>query len=414
MLTKILTQTDWGYYSLFQNLVLMTSIIAGLSLPSAIVYFSASAQIDKFKLLYNFIIFQLVLSVLIVLGFFFVNNYISKDLIKLNIPNFYWIFFLQLSFTMLNNIIVGLMRGEFMFNKINLLVFLANFVTFGFYVSFYFFDLPSLNLEIIFYFLIIVSLLQVFSSLFLFYKNQKEIDSKFVFLRKKEVKTIYKFIIYVYLANVLQIFVYKIDTWILFKYFDSNVTGVYALAVTVSQTTWLFATAVSTILFSIAAKESIDFSRGILKTYIRLSFLVSMFLGAALLFFLYFFSDLIFGKEYKEIIYIIPILLLGIVPFSINVVFAAFAAGLNKNYINMIGSAISFVMMLVFDFILIPHYSYWGASAATVIAYMSSTFFCLIMMKVVFDVDVKSIFGIKYFYSDMQKAQTFIMSKMKK
>lgn len=413
LLTKILSPADWGYYTLFQNLVMMTSIIGSFGLASAVVYFVASSKIEKFRLVYNFILFQVLLSVVIVVLFYVINNYISKDLVKLNIPKFYLLFFLQLSFMMVNNIITGLMRGDFMFNKINFIVCFINIVTVGLYAIFYFFKPFEFDLNTVLYFLIFCSIAQFISTLFIYYVKDGKNLLTFSFLTRSEIKAVYKFILFVYIANVLQIFVYKIDTWILYKYFNSTLTGVYALAVTVAQTTWLFATAVSTILFSIASKETLENSKSILLTYIRIAFVVSIFIGVSLLVFLYFFSDLIFGKDYRQILYIIPILFVGIVPFSINIVAASFLAGLHKNHYNLIGSLLSFIVVLILDFILIPHYGYWGASIATVFSYIVTTIYVLIILKTKFGITLSSIFGLQYFMDDFQKGKEFIMSKLK-
>jgi O-antigen/teichoic acid export membrane protein len=404
ILTKLLSQSDWGNYSLFQNLGLMGSIIGGLSLPSAVIYFVASSKIDPAKILFNFSVFQLVFSVLIVLFVFIFNNNVSNKLFLLKISNYYLLLFLYLSLLMINNIVTSVMRGVFMFNYINFILFIANFLLFAFYGYYYFLGRSKeITIENAITLLLSTAALQFFINLF--FLSRKLIFNKSIIklLNYSEIKSILIFISMVYLANVLQIFVYKIDTWILYKYSNSATTAVYALAVTVAQTTWLFATAISTILFSVISKEANNNFNNTVSQYLRFSFYITFLLGIMLTIVVYFFAEKIFGAQYKMIIYIIPILLVGIIPFSIAIVFGSFAAGINKNILNLFGSLISFIVVIVLDLILIPKYQYWGAAFATMIAYLTSTIFCISIFWIKYRISLNSYLNPTYLYNDFKK-----------
>lgn len=406
ILTKLLSQSDWGNYSLFQNLGLMGSIIGGLSLPSAVIYFVASSKIDPVKILFNFSAFQFIFSVLIIVFVFVFNNYFSNELFLLKISNYYLLLFLYLTLLMINNVVTSVMRGVFMFNYLNFILFLANFLQFAFYGYFYFLGhLEEITIENALTILLSTAALQFFINLY--FLSRKLIFDKAIikWLNYSEIKSILIFISTIYLANVLQIFVYKIDTWILYNYSDSATTAIYTLAVTVAQTTWLFATAVSTILFSVISREKNNnlSINNTVSQYLRYSFYITFLLGILLTIVVYFCTEKIFGSQYKMIIYIIPILLVGIIPFSIVIVFGSFAAGINKNILNLFGSMISFIVVIILDFILIPKYQYWGAAIATMIAYLTSTIFCVLIFWIKYKINLNSYLNPTYLFNDIKK-----------
>ena len=404
ILTKMLTQSDWGNYSLFQNLGLMTSIIGGLSLPSAVIYFVASSKIDTVKVLFNFSVFQLIISVVTILSIFFINNYVSHDLLNLKINNYYYLIFIYVLLLMVNNILVSVMRGEFMFNHVNIIIFISNLLLLSFYIFYYFFEkFTSVSINTAVVLLLVNTGLQFFLNLSFLFKKLQFKKLGFSALNRNEIKEIFKFVITVYIANVVQIFVYKIDAWILYKYVGSGITGIYTLAVTVSQTTWLFATAVSTILFSLISQTGSNGINNTVSLYLRLSLYATLFLGFSLTVAVYFLSDLIFGVQYRAIIYIIPILLIGIIPFSIVIIFGSYVAGINRNKLNLISSSISFFIVIILDLILIPKYQYWGAAAATVIAYLSSCLYCIMVLKLKYNIHFNSYINPIFLYNDVKK-----------
>lgn len=404
ILTKLLSQSDWGNYSLFQNLGLMGSIIGGISLPSAVIYFVASSKIDPAKILFNFSAFQFIFSVLIILFFFVFNNYVSNELFLLKINNYYLLLFLYLTLLMINNVVAAVMRGVFMFNNINFILFFANFLLFAFYGYYYFFGrIKEINIENAIALFLSTVTLQFFLNIFFLSRKLEYRKISFKLLNKFEIKSIVIFISTVYLANVLQIFVYKIDIWILYKYSDSATTAIYSLAVTVAQTTWLFATAVSTILFSVISKETDSNFNNTVTQYLRFTFYITFLLGFMLTIVVYFFAEKIFGSQYKMIIYIIPILLVGIIPFSIAIIFGSFAAGINNNILNLFGSMISFIVVIILDFILIPKYQYWGAAIATMISYLTSTIFCVLIFWIKYKINLNSYLNPTYLFNDIKK-----------
>jgi O-antigen/teichoic acid export membrane protein len=81
--------------------------------------------------------------------------------------------------------------------------------------------------------------------------------------------------------------------------------------------------------------------------YAHITFIASL-IGAVLFFILTFFAiPLLYGKEFSEAGWMIGILLLGVLPFTITTILASFFAGTNRLFINFRTSLIGLVFAAI-------------------------------------------------------------------
>jgi O-antigen/teichoic acid export membrane protein len=84
-----------------------------------------------------------------------------------------------------------------------------------------------------------------------------------------------------------------------------------------------------------------------------------------------------YAASYLPFVYLLP----GVLVFSINILLAARLAGKGNTTINMQGSALCFIIILLLDIWLIPSFNIKGAAIASSIGYSVSTLFVIIKYR---------------------------------
>ncbi len=101
---------------------------------------------------------------------------------------------------------------------------------------------------------------------------------------------------------------------------------------------------------------------------------------------------LFFGESFFESLSPFVNLLPGYLLFSVNILLAAYFAGINRLRINFIGSTICFLLVLLLDLWLIPLYGMAGAAIASSVAYAAATFYSIFQFISITGKSVKEIF----------------------
>jgi O-antigen/teichoic acid export membrane protein len=183
------------------------------------------------------------------------------------------------------------------------------------------------------------------------------------------------------IANVLQFFNYRLDTFILNYFLGASDVGLYNASVRFAELLWYLPNAVGFVIFpkasSTNAEEMNTFTPQVFRITVGLTALGALglaLLGKPLIRLVY--SEA-FASAYMPLLMLLP----GVVLLGGAKVLANEIVGRGFPEYNSIGSGIGLVTTVVLDFLLVPRYGTKGAALATTIAYAailcSSIFFYL-------------------------------------
>lgn len=374
-----------GIFSLFIADVSFLILILGLSAESSILYFTSKNKLnlsDILSLLFPIVLVQIIVCVILYFATSFIFGY---HLFKTSLGNsdiFYGLLFI-ISCIIFNYFYAFLVakKGYFKVVFINVicqLVFLIGLISMheGWVGDFDNFFIPS---KIIPAYCLLFFVQAVVTLLYTLYKNGDKIN--FRSPQKIITSEILKYTLQVNLSNVLQFLAYRIDIWILDYYHSKDVVGQYSLSVKISQVFWLLPQLTSSMLFPLTAQNDARASEQNFKKISKIIFILTI-VGAGLSILLYpVFTKYVVGDIYQQSFIYFLYLLPGVCFFGICILLSARFAGKGNVQINLMTSAICFVLLLIFGVVLIPIYAAKGAAIATSIGYIASTLFIIFMYK---------------------------------
>jgi O-antigen/teichoic acid export membrane protein len=376
---RMLGKGGQGELALYVSFTAFITLLAGLGLPSALVFFLASKKINRGKVIPLFSSVTLILLIAFAVFFTIARQ---MNLLQIFLPDFLlnhntWAMVLlaHLLFMMMNQYFSALLQAENKFTLAGLLTVIGS-VSLLLLYSVNYFEIFRISGPAIYWVirsLLLVAGLQFAIYLILVY----HVDKRYLHFESfslAEIKPLWWFAGLAYAANVVQFLNYRMDLWFINYFHHSEaMIGVYALAVTLAQLVWHLPNAVHNVLFTFASSD-INNDAKIAKTSRTSGWLLLYATGAGLSGYLLsiWLVPLWFGSDFAEVSQLIGILLLGIVPFSYGIGISAYFAGTRRVQINMQGSMIGLLFCIVFDVLLIPAYGITGAAAATVISYLST------------------------------------------
>ena len=200
-------------------------------------------------------------------------------------------------------------------------------------------------------------------------------------LSKKSVRSFTSFSFIVLLTNLIQFIAFRVDFWFI-NYFHSTAdVGVYAQASRFSQMLWIIPGVLAGLIVPALKNEKNKLSVAELAAVSRILFFTHTFFAVALsagAYILYqFFLPGDFSAGFPALLLMIP----GYIIFTTTTVLAAFFSANRLLRINLLGSSICCVLMLVLDILLIPKYSYTGAAIANSIAYTITTIYFIAVFR---------------------------------
>lgn len=348
------------------------NLFTSFGLDAGITYNTAAKKISREKIV---AVIVAIISLQIAAGFVIeraVYIFSGKQLFSYHQKNYLFISILLLASISLTEKFSALLQGENLFKPLNAALFFSNLFTaiilgsiwlLNFHLPF----MPVLEIFIALTFCQSVLLIIIYYSYFPFFFS-------FNFLKSTELKILFSYAIVTFIINTIQFMAYRIDYWLI-EYFLKNESslGLYAQAVKLSQLFWIIPLFFSSIIFPVVSrnKNSIDPERlaGILRVINVITLvgcIVAFLISDRLMPFL-------FGNQFAGSSYPFKLLLPGTFLFINTTIIAAYFAGINKLKINMIGSVICLVTVLILDIIFIPRYGIAGASVATTISYLLTT-----------------------------------------
>ncbi len=363
LMARILGAGDSGSFYLFLNNLSLIVLVAGFSLESAMVYFSAAGKVASHKMVTLTIVWAvavLVLSFILLSLFLGKWKYEWREMPVLAFP---------FAFILINNII-GLFQGLHNFKTYNTILIIVNLLLIFFLlvilnsigyirnnwsaVSAYLFSiaLQALLLLAFFWFQLPVKKIQLPSA--------------------SELKSLLKYASIAFGANLVFFLVYRVDYWMIDYFWGSkDDLGNYVQA---SKLVQLFITipvlAASVIFPSTVSGERTRMQENLAKAC-RILFNGFLVLLIILVLIGKFLFPWLYGNSFSDMYTPFVAMIPGILAISLQSLIAAWFAGTNQVKYNVYGALIALAIILLLDVLLIPYYGITGAAIASSVAYIS-------------------------------------------
>ncbi len=416
LLARLLGAEERGNLVLFITSSSFISTIIEFCLGSAITYYIASDKFPINKTITTLIYWTLIALLIVILitlasPYIGIQQFLYGELTINFSLKIYFVVIVTLS--VFNSLLSAIFLAVKNFKVINLLTIGTLGLTTFLYFSFLIVKTQSnfkFNAELVALTMTIVLAIRSIIMIFIYSKKISIYPSKNI-LPYSDMKALFSLSFINYISNTVLFLTYKMDFWFVTYYNGPKVLGIYSLAVNLAQLFWMLPNSVGVVLFpNIASMNPFEALR-YTQMLCRIIFTFTIIFGAIAGYLLSFFIPYIYGLQFTPSSYLLIILLIGVLPFSVKIIIASYYAGINKTKIDMIGAVITFFICLVFDIILIPKYGVVGASIATIIAYVCNILFMIITFRKITNSSFSSFLLIKK--EDIKLVTQFVNSKVK-
>ncbi len=214
-------------------------------------------------------------------------------------------------------------------------------------------------------------------------------------ISQEEMKSFSSFSSIVLITNLVQFVAFRADYWLISIFYDHSTVGIYSQASKFAQLLWIIPGVLAGLI--IPALKNVDQKLSDAKfiSVCRLSFYIHIILSVLLIigsFIIYmFFLPGIYYDGFLSLVIMTP----GYLIFTTTTLLAAYFAANRLLKINLFGSVLCCVLMILLDLILIPTLSYKGAAIANLIAYSVTTIYFLYRSISVIKISPHEFFTIK-------------------
>jgi len=176
-------------------------------------------------------------------------------------------------------------------------------------------------------------------------------------------------------SNVISFLNYRLDLFLVNLFVGPTGSGIYSVAIQITERLWLLSQAVSTVLLPRLSELHTDETARMQLTPLvaRWVTYIGFFCAVLLAIFVRPLVHLLFGPSYEKVAVALFFLLPGVVTFSCARVLANDIAARGRPEINIWTAGIALTVSLVCNILLIPRYGINGASLAVTIAFSLST-----------------------------------------
>ena len=337
-------------------------------------FFLSNKTINKSDLIDNMIpvsIFYTIISTL--LGTLFI--FLLKDSMFTEVSNNTLIFALIISpLTFLNNNLTAVLKSEGEFFSVNKVQVINKIIYFLICTILFF--IVDVNIVI---FANIISLSMSIISLW------KKIGIKGIRIKfnkeyqKKNISYGFKS----YLANMITFLNYRLDTFIIKALSKSTMAvGQYGVSVTLAEQVWVFASAISSVMFPYITSIENDEDKSKVTSLTFKIVMVVTFMAIIVLFFSSNLIRFVYGEDYYGSIIPLKILLIGVFSLSLGKILANDIASRGKPELNALSNLMGLLVNVIFNILLIPRFGIAGAAMATSISYtLTSSIFLISFIK---------------------------------
>lgn len=376
LITRLMNAEGFGVLSLLIANASILSLVSCLGAESGITYHYASKTMSTgklFSIIYIIIVFQLSLFGIIEL----IHHSISGHywLMKGQEPKFFLLGLVYLfSVTMIDKY-TAFYNGNHLYTAVNRIIFIINSITLLIFCSLYFFYIRR---DLFFYLdiFILCTFVQAILLVFIFHIAYDR-GFRFLKIEKNDWRVFFSYSFIVFLTNVIQFLAYRIDYWLVNYYHGEAALGVYSLAVKLGQLLWVLPILCASIVFPLVADKEKRYDEIKILALVRVTNTILFVAGIIALLTGAWAIPLFFGDSYEGSIIPFYYLLPGLFFFCTSIILAAYFAGRNQVTVNLVGSTLCFMLVLVLDLLLIPSMSVKGAAIASSIAYSFNAFYYL-------------------------------------
>ena len=373
-----------GELALYTNFILLSSLLLGAGLPAGIVHFIAARKIEQKQVLSILLTVLLIGFALLLLALSILQQ---TALLSTFIPTlfhhnsvWFWLMLLHLLLVLLNIFLSSILQAEALFGKASYILISGSITLLLLYALRYFaltgIHIPPFNWILLA--LISSQLLQ----LFFFLRQVYTTNPDYLHLEQIQIGAIRPLIQFAFLAfmtNLIQFLSYKMDIWFVNYFHGKQLTGIYALGVSLAQMLWLLPSAIQSVLYAFISTHTdrqLMIQRTINTTRQIAVYAISAGITGYLL--SIYLVPILFGEEFRESVQCIGLLFIGVVPFCLSMAVSGYFAGTGRVRINLYSAILGFIVCMAADLLLIPSYGILGAAIASSISYLSTVTFLLV------------------------------------
>lgn len=364
--------TGWVFYLFTVNSFIIQ--LFGFSLESGVAYYVARKSIRESRLINFSLLWTLIVSIITLALYLIYSSYYPE---RVEYPLLYPISFVAGNMLIAFGNSIFYSKYEFAIpNMLSLVINIALIVFLIFCFEYSRVDMPMAFIPVYFYSFLVHGLL-LFFLLFIMSKEEKFLLN----IPGKSVKKIFRYSTYAFVANLLFLGFTRVDYFFIRYNCTAVDLGNYIQVSKIAQLFFVLPSMISTVLFPFIAsgakpelKHKINkFSTKVLLLYAGVCALVAA--GGYWLFPMIYGPS--FSKMYVPFLLIIP----GILAISGLYPYTAYYSGQNRIMVNIKGSLLAFIFIVIADYFFIPSYGINAAALISSIGYFIYYCYVLIVFK---------------------------------
>lgn len=214
-------------------------------------------------------------------------------------------------------------------------------------------------------------------------------------ISQEEMRSFSSFSFIVLITNIIQFVAFRADYWLISIYYDHVAVGVYAQASKFAQLLWIVPGVLAGLIVPALKNDDQKLSDLKFISLCRVAFFVhiglALFMILAALIIYSFFLPPVYFDGFLSLLIMTP----GYLIFTVTTILAAYFSANRLLKVNLIGSVICCILMILLDLLLIPSLSYKGAALANLIVYSITTAYFIFSIKSVTNSSVRDFFAVK-------------------
>ena len=214
-------------------------------------------------------------------------------------------------------------------------------------------------------------------------------------ISEEEYKSFSSFSFIVLITNIIQFVAFRADYWIITLYYDHDVVGIYAQASKFAQLLWIIPGILAGLITPALKNEQQKLTESDLLSVTRLSFYMHLLIALLLIIVAFVIYSFFLPAEYFNGFYSLLIMLPGYLLFIITTLLAAYYSANRLLKVNLYGSVICCILIILLDLLLIPALSYRGAAIANLLAYSATTIYFIYRSMSLMKITFKDLFAIR-------------------
>jgi O-antigen/teichoic acid export membrane protein len=214
-------------------------------------------------------------------------------------------------------------------------------------------------------------------------------------ITQEEMRSFSSFSFIVLITSIIQFVAFRADYWLISIYYDHVSVGVYAQASKFAQLLWIIPGVLAGLIIPALKNEDQKITDSKFISLCRVSFYFHIALTLLLIIAALIIYKLFLPSTYFDGFLSLLIMTPGYLIFTITTLLAAYFSANRLLKINLVGSVLCCILMIVLDLLLIPSLSYKGAAIANLISYSITTAYFIFSSMSVTNSSFNDFFALK-------------------